>query len=214
MSGPRSVRLGAVVWIGAAQFFAMQAVVQLRWTTPFSLLHNYISDLGNTACGPYPGDSRMYVCSPWHAWMNASFILQGLIIAAGALLVRDVFPRGAARATGILLLVVGGLGNVAVGVFPENVNIVCHSLGAAGILVLGNLAMIPLGAILGRERRRPVLAGSAVFCGVAGFLATVLFVSGRVMGLGVGGMERVAAYALPLWLIAAGVSFARRTSDA
>ena len=202
-------KAGAFVWICAAQFFVMQAVVQLAWTTPFSLTRNYISDLGNTACGQYPAGSGRWVCSPWHAAMNASFALQGLIIAAGALLLRRVFPGGTARAAGIVLLVLGGIGNVLVGLYPENVDILRHSIGAAGILILGNLGLIPLGAALARDPRRTGLARAAVACGVAGLAAMALFMTGYFAGLGVGGMERVAAYVLPAWLVAAGVSFAR-----
>ena len=66
--------IGAIVWMLAIQFFIAQIIVQSAWTTPFSLTANYISDLGNTTCGPYPVGSSMYVCSPWHAGMNASFI--------------------------------------------------------------------------------------------------------------------------------------------
>lgn len=39
---------GAIAWIGTGQFFLVQAVVQLAWPIPFSLMRNYISDLGNT----------------------------------------------------------------------------------------------------------------------------------------------------------------------
>src|SRR6266542_5921607 len=84
----RTIRRGAIVWMLAIQFFIAQIIVQAVWTTPFSLTTNYISDLGNTACGPYPAGPRiMYVCSPWHAGMNASFIVQGLIILVGAALI-------------------------------------------------------------------------------------------------------------------------------
>lgn len=205
----RAVRIGAVVWICAVQFFVMQAVVQSAWTSPFSLIRNYISDLGNTACGPYPAGSARYVCSPWHAAMNASFGVQGLLIAAGVLLLLRAFPVGVARAAGAFCLVVGGLGNIAVGAFPENVNFEYHALGAAAILILGNLGMIPLGLALARAGRHPGLANSAIFLGVAGLLAMGLFVSGHSLGIGVGGMERIAAYALPVWMIAAGISFAQ-----
>ena len=202
-------KAGAIVWICAVQFFVMQAVVQLAWTAPFSLTRNYISDLGNTACGQYPAVSGRWVCSPWHAAMNASFALQGLIIALGALLLRRAFPAGISRAAGVLLLVLGGIGNVLVGLYPENVDILRHSVGAAGILILGNLALIPLGAALARDPRRTGLARAAVGCGVAGLAAMALFLTGYFAGLGVGGMERVAAYVLPAWLVAAGVSYAR-----
>src|ERR1041384_1361943 len=97
----RAVWLGACVWILAIQFFIAQIIVQSAWTTPFSLTQNFISDLGNTTCGPYPKDSNMYVCSPWHAWMNASFILLGLTILVGGALVRKAFPPGRSRAAGL-----------------------------------------------------------------------------------------------------------------
>src|SRR3954469_20961189 len=84
----RAIRRGAIVWVLAIQFFVAQLIVQLAWPTSFSLRTNYISDLGNTACGPYPdGDRIMYVCSPWHALMNASFIALGVIILVGAALI-------------------------------------------------------------------------------------------------------------------------------
>src|SRR5437868_10337754 len=104
----RDVRLGAFIWILAVQFFVAQIVVQSAWVTPFSLIQNFISDLGNTTCGPYPKDSTMYVCSPWHAWMNASFILLGLIILVGAMLIRKRFPPIRSRAAGLLLLALAG----------------------------------------------------------------------------------------------------------
>ena len=41
-----AIKVGALAWVLAAQFFVAQAVVQSAWTTPFSLRENYISDLG------------------------------------------------------------------------------------------------------------------------------------------------------------------------
>jgi hypothetical membrane protein len=205
----RRIRTGGVVWALSVQFFVAQAVVQSAWTTPFSLAHNYISDLGNTTCGLYPRGAGRYVCSPWHAGMNASFVLQGLIMAAGMMLVRTAFPAGMARLAGSFLLVAAGLGNVAVGLFPEDVNIRGHELGAAVFFVFGNAAMIALGVALGRSRRRPALAFYSLVSGVVGESSTWLFIAGHDGGLGVGGMERVAAYALPVWLMVIGIAFAK-----
>ena len=92
--GPSARRLGALAWLLAAQFFAAQVVVASAWTTPFSLTTRVISDLGNTACGRYPNASSLIVCSPWHAGMNASFILVGMTMAAGAILARGAFTAG------------------------------------------------------------------------------------------------------------------------
>jgi hypothetical membrane protein len=211
-SGPgieRAVWFGAFVWILAVQFFVAQIVVQTAWVTPFSLTQNFISDLGNTTCAPYPLDSDMYVCSPWHAWMNASFILLGLIILVGAALVRTAIPPGRSRAAGLMLLALAGAGIIAVGLFPEDVNITYHRLGAAAHFILGNLSMVALGIALWTIRQRPLLAVYTTASGVVGLVATALFVSDHYLGLGIGGMERLAAYPLPLWLIVAGISFVR-----
>ena len=197
------------MWILAVQFFVAQVVVQSAWVTPFSLTQNFISDLGNTTCGPYPKDSAMYVCSPWHAWMNASFILLGLIILVGAALVRTAFPPKRSRTAGLVLLALAGVGIIAVGLFPEDVNIGYHRIGAAAHFILGNLSMLVLGIALWTARRQPALALYSIVSGVVGLVATALFVSEHNLGLGTGGMERLAAYPLPLWLIVAGIAFAR-----
>ena len=151
----------------------------------------------------------MYVCSPWHTWMNASFILLGLIILVGAALVPTAFPPERSRAAGLMLLALAGAGIIAVGLFPEDVNITYHRLGAAAHFILGNLAMVALGIALWTAHRRPVLAVYTTVSGVVGLLATALFVSEHYLGMGTGGMERLAAYPLPLWLIVAGISFVR-----
>ena len=205
----RAVWLGAIVWILAVQFFVAQVVVQSAWMTPFSLTQNFISDLGNTTCGFYPKDSNIYVCSPWHRWMNASFILLGLTILIGAALLRTVFPPAKSRAAGLLLLVLAGAGIIAVGLFPEDTNIAYHRVGAAAHFILGNLAMAALGISWGTARRHRALAVYSIVSGVVGLLATALFISEHNLGMGTGGMERLAAYPLPLWLIVAGISCLR-----
>ncbi len=205
----RAIWLGSIIWLLAVQFFIAQAVVQSAWTTPFSLTQNFISDLGNTTCAPYPLDSNSYVCSPWHAWMNASFIVLGLTILFGGVLLRTAFPRGLARLVGLTLLLLAGVGIIAVGLFPENENIALHRLGAAGHFVLGNLGMAVLGSALLQAKGRQAVAVYSIVSGVVGLLATALFITDHYLGLGIGGMERVAAYPLPLWLSLTGLSLFR-----
>lgn len=206
IDGARTIRRGAIVWMLAIQFFIAQIIVQAAWTTSFSLTANYISDLGNTTCGPYPVGSNMYVCSPWHAWMNASFIMLGVIILVGAALIYRAFPAGRMRTVGLVLLALAGPGEILVGLFPENVNITPHTIGAAAHFVSGNLGIVVLGIAIAATRRQTPLAVYSIILGSVGLLATALFVSGHYLGTGIGGMERIAAYPLPLWLIMAGVS--------
>lgn len=141
--------------------------------------------------------------------MNASFIVLGLTILFGGVLVRSAFPRGLARLVGLILLALAGVGIIAVGLYPEDVQIEYHRLGAAGHFVCGNLGMVVLGIALKQARGRQALAVYSIVSGVVGLVATALFVSDVFLGLGIGGMERLAAYPLPLWLSVAGLSFFR-----
>lgn len=208
MSDTSSRTIAGAVWTCAAQFFVAQAAAQSRWTTPFSLSTNYISDLGNTTCGVYAG-SGLFVCSPWHDLMNASFVLQGAIIMAGALLASAALGRGLSAYATVLLLWVTGVGMIGVGLFPEDVRHAAHVASAATQFVTGNAAMIVFGEWALRTPSRG-FAWYSIFSGVAGLAATALFSQGYGLGLGVGGMERVAAYTLPVWLIASGIRLVRR----
>ncbi len=195
------IRAAGAVWICAAQFFIAQIVVQWAWTTPFSLADNFISDLGNTTCGPY---NSSCVCSPWHTLMNISFSLQGVIILAGSILVRPVFQLERYRALIFWLLALTGIGMIGVGLFPEDVNNRGHVISAGIQFVTGNLAIALIG-VTGKtvDLKRGWFAASAIL-GIVGLAATFLFVNGYGFGLGVGGMERIAAYTFPVWLIVAG----------
>ena len=129
-----AVRIGAVAWVIAVQFFITQVAVATAWPRPFSLTTDYISDLGNTR----------------------------------------------------------------------------HVLGAGLNFVAGNIAMIVYGLALAQ---RPGVHSSRVwfslFSGTLGMLATLLFISGHFLGIGLGGMERVAAYPMTVWQIVTGMALLR-----
>src|SRR5919199_3844402 len=170
MSNPAAGRLNRVtaagtIWVCAAQFFLAQVIAQARWTTPFSLATNYISDLGNTTCGLYPAVTGQYVCSPWHTLMNVSFVLQGVIILAGAVLARPAV-EGPRRAVLVFpLLVVTALGLVGVGLFPEDVHNGAHVLSAGTQFITGNAAMIVFGVAGQRVGRWRAFAALSITFG-------------------------------------------------
>lgn len=213
----RAIRLGAIAWIASAQFFITQAVVQSAWTTPYSLSANYISDLGNTVCAPYPSGSANYVCSPWHALMNVAFLLVGITTIAGALSLRRALGAARLWPLGLALVAIAGAGFILVGLFPENVSLPPHKTGATLQFVCGNLGLAIVGAELIMARKAPRLGMFTLATGAIGLLATALFGTGHMLGLGVGGMERFAAYPLPAgcvalgcWLASPAASRARR----
>lgn len=192
-----------MVWASSIQFFVVQAVVQSAWTTPFRLTTNYISDLGNTTCGMFPAGSTNYVCSPWYAWMNASFVLTGVTTLLGAGLLRDALRSSRWGLASLVMVGIAGLGFVLVGLYPENVNFPPHNLGAGLQFVCGNLGQVAFGIAMLRRSRG--LALTSIISGLVGLLATALFVTGNHRPLGVGGMERLAAYPLPLWTTVTGL---------
>lgn len=199
---PRITRPGAVLWlIGPLQFVAAMIVVQLSWTHahPYSLTGNYISDLGNTACGYFPSGSTTYICSPWHDVFNASVVVLGAFVLLGAALVRNAFKKRSTRAVGLGLVALAGVAAVLIGVFPENVNGTVHDFASAVAFVGGGVGVIVLsGAMAGDVRWTGFRAFSAAGGAVA-VVASVLFEVGADLGLGVGGMERLVV--APLLLV-------------
>jgi hypothetical membrane protein len=205
-----TVRFGAVAWLLAAQFFVVQVVVASAWTMPFSLRLRYISDLGNTACAPFPNASSVIVCSPWHAAMNASFVIVGITMVAGAVLTRSAFRVGWARSLAASLFVAAGVGVLMVGVYPENENMTAHAAGAGINFIGGNMALVLFGIAAPPTPPRRAFRWFSVATGLVGLAATVLFVYRHDLGLGPGGIERVAAYTTTVWQIAAGVVVLRQ----
>lgn len=201
--------LGAALWLLCFQYFVAEQVARLGWSTPYSMVSNYISDLGAVACRIHAG-SGLWVCSPLHRLMNASFILQGMLIFCGAVLVRSRFPAERLWTAASWLIAVAGPGVLLVGLYPEDVNLPVHDVGAVAHFLCGNLGVALLGlALLRRSPRTRVMGGLSLFAGVVGLTGTLLFFTDIDLGLGVGGMERIAAYPLPLWLTAMGAFLLR-----
>lgn len=205
----RGTAVGGLAWVvGCLQYAVCQVVVAGAYVGPYSLRDNYISDLGNTACGPFAVHGPpMQVCSPAHAVMNASFVAIGVLTVVGAVLLRPFWPTGKLAATGVALWVVAGLGKIVVGLVPENTDAALHLLGAFNI-PLGSVAILLLS--LAVRRSAPPLATLGVVLAVLGLVGTVLSTAGQFdpalyLGLGVGGAERLAGYPGNLWMLVIGV---------
>ena len=186
-----SRRWGGALWIGCLQFFVAEAVAAGGFVGSYSYRRNYISDLGALSCG---GN-----CSPLHALMNASFVLQGVLILAGAFLVWPLFPRGALSRLALGLVAGSGFGVALVGLAPKDSSPGWHYFGAAENLLLCNVGAALLGVALLREETAPRTVGllSLAF-GLTGLTGLGGLAVGYDFGLGLGGMERVAAYPFPL----------------
>ncbi|ADB30455.1 hypothetical protein Kfla_1353 [Kribbella flavida DSM 17836] len=205
----RLTKLGATAWaVGVTQFFVLMVVVQLSWKTRYSWADNNISDLGNVHCGDFGG---RYVCSPLHGLMNGSFVVGGVLIIAGVLLTYAAWPRGVASWTVRVLLMATGSGWMVAGLSPADINEDLHVLGGAVVIFLGgNLALL-LAGLLRPDSPISRTRWYAVGFGLLGLVAMVLHFGGHGLGLGTGGMERVTAYGVPVWLLIAALTLLRPT---
>lgn len=191
-------KLGPVLYVTSIQYFLIQLVVALRWSPPYSLSRDTISDLGNTACGTWNG---RYVCSPLHSLMNASFVTLGITMILGSVLISRYFATGPTSVAGFAAMAIAGVGVIMVGFFPENSAPTLHELGAAIPFALGNASLI----ILALSFEVPAVLRAYFFLsGMVALLGLVAFASRHYLGLGEGGLERVVAYPQTICLIAIG----------
>jgi hypothetical membrane protein len=202
-----SRRWGGALWVGCLQFFAAEAVAAGGFSGAYSSRRNYISDLGAVRCGTG--------CSPLHALMNASFVLQGVLIVTGAAVVWPFFPRGALSRLALGLVAASGLGVALVGLAPEDSAPGWHYLGAAENLLFCNAGAALLGVALLREGSAPRAVGLlSLGFGLIGLAGLAGLAVGYDFGLGAGGVERVAAYPFPLWIAGMGAGLIGRSDFA
>ena len=185
---PNRRRWGAIAWLLTLQFFVAESIAQARFEGPYSRVDDVISALGAS-------DSAA------RQLMNASFVLQGALILAGAVLLRPALLRGAGRGAPVLLGA-AAVGSLLVGVFPTDGNSAMHAVGAVLYFVGGGLGLIALAYAV--RPRSEALGTTLALLGLVGTAATAFFVTGVTGYLGEGGTERVAAYPLPLGLALAG----------
>jgi hypothetical membrane protein len=207
--------IGALCWILCLEWFIGQAIAQAAWTTPYSIIKNYISDLGAVHCHTFTiavnstYTYRQYICSPLHNVLNDSSILLGILIIGGAILLRPIWPQTSLVVVGLVFIALYGLGRIIVGFVPEDTNLKLHILGSAGFL-FGNIGVILLGISCWNRIRWKALVSFIV--GAIGSISFVLLLEAPQLGIGL--LERLASYPQTLWLVTLGLTviISHRTS--
>lgn len=199
---------GALLWFSSLLWFFAQFAVASAWRTPYSLVHNYVSDLGATTCGDFPVGSTMDVCSPLHSVMNTAFVLWGAVWLLGGLLFAAAPGTTRGVRTAYILIGLGGVGTAVVGLVPENVDFTVHS--AAALLqtcaTAGGLTVLAVHALRRHQRTAGWVTLAVAVASVVGIVATgASGGSGVFLGVDLGIWERIALWPLPIWLAAAGI---------
>ena len=185
---PTRYRWGATAWLLTLQFFVVETVVQLRTGGPYSRADDVISELGTSA-------------SAAPLLMNASFAVQGLLIGAGAVLLRPALAGLGGRIASAALTA-AAVGVVLVGFFPLDGQEDLHQAGAGLHLVGGGLAMLAMAYAV--RPRSEGLGTALALLGLLSTAMTVFFAVGITSLLGEGGTERASAYPIPIGLALAG----------
>jgi hypothetical membrane protein len=202
----RSVRSGAILLIfGALQFLAAMLIVQSRYPG-YSLSQNYISDLGG-------------VHSPWALGFDASVILLGVCAIFGILLVWGAFEASSVRGTGLAFILIGGLGAIGVGVFPETTPVLnggMHTIVSFVAFVGAGIGLTILSFAMASDPHYYLSRPFTLACGAVTLVAIGLFAAGQFtgassfyLGLGPGGMERTIVAPILLWAVVEGIHLAR-----
>ncbi|MFI5275581.1 MAG: DUF998 domain-containing protein, partial [Candidatus Saccharimonadales bacterium] len=181
------------------QYFLAQLIVGSRFSPHYSLAHNTISDLGNTSCSAF---NNRPICSPLHLIMNVSFIILGITLVAGSMLLYYRFKQSRKNTLGFGLYAVGGIGVVMVGLFPENTVSALHGIGAALPFLIGNMGIVLLGFSLKLPK---LLLIYTMLTGLIALIALGFYATSYYLGLGEGGIERVVAYPQTIWMVVLGI---------
>ncbi|MFJ9247249.1 DUF998 domain-containing protein [Streptomyces sp. NPDC101776] len=221
VSGSRENRLplgAAALVLNAVQWVVSEAVAAGAWTSPpYSYATNYISDLGVPDCGTTFQDR--VICSPDHALTNTSFIVQGILFAAGVVLLAVPLLTGRARRIVIALAGAHAVGFLLVGLFHDSgsgpgYSLGLHVGGTAVAILCANTVVIMAGSLRSHQLPRAYRVFS-VAVGVLGLLSEA-FVGASTSTAGI--FERGGVYSWLLWSVVTGVSLlvgqARRTAGA
>ena len=195
----RAVRWGAgLIGIGTVQFVVAMAVVETRYAG-YSLLTNYVSDLGNTST------------SPLHVVFNISIVLLGVLAFVGIWMAWGGFPRGGSRGIGLLLLLVACVAAMLVGFFPENVNPPVHDLVSLLVFLPGGLALVVLSTAMRSGTHWSSLRALSLGLGVITLASLAYYVPTQSLNttFDPGLIERLIVFPILIWGFAAGVVLVR-----
>lgn len=139
--------------------------------------------------------------------INSSFVVFGVLLAVGALLLRTELPSGAAARTSVVLWVIAGLSSIATGLVPLDQHLALHAVVSFPVFLAQPLAILTTAwAVPGH----PGLARSGLAVGLV-TLAAALAYLGAPATSDVGGLlERLALWPGYLWLPVLAVAVVRR----
>lgn len=168
---------GSLLLLGSAQ--VILAIIIAESLYPGYSVHQALSDLG-------VGSTAVI--------FNTSVIILGLTYVLAAYSMLDTIKSKPFLAA----LAVSGLAVIGVGLFPENTGLP-HAIFALITFLVGAATVLLSSRVV-----KGLLSYMFIVLGAVSFAAIILGISAHYLGLGFGGMERIATYPIFIWSIAFG----------
>lgn len=169
---------GILIFVGSVQCILGIIVAEALYPG-YSTSQNHISDLG---------------VGPSSVIFNSSMIVLGVFGVAATYFTHQALKRRVFT----FLLMMGSVGALGVGVFPENMERIHTAFSLIVFLFTG------LAALWSYRVEEPPFSYSFVILGGIALIALILFAADVHLGLGKGGMERMIAYPELLWAMSFG----------
>jgi hypothetical membrane protein len=202
----------AAFLLGSAIYLAAEAIAAAAWKQPaYSYAYNWISDLGSETAGVFQGRE---LNSPLNAVMNSGFIIQGLLIGLGILLLSRTLT-GRIRTFTVVMAIVTTVGYILVGTFHGSLQaqqegtLWLHFTGATLAILGGNALALALGFHWRKTPETRVLGIVSIIVGAFGLAAAIALFATFGMGLPSGAIERASVYTINIWQVAVAIALLR-----
>jgi hypothetical membrane protein len=191
-------KVAGLLFIVAVVQYVLAIVVSEAVYPGYSVGQQMVSELGDWSLA---GNNA--------AILNASIILYGLLVIAGAYYVQRIVKNRLFAP----LLAINGIGSIVCGFVSLNISFEVH--GTFGLIAF---ISIVAAAIVSYKLVKSPLSYISVILGTITLLGIVLFMAGQgdsvfYLGLGLGGIERVIIYPMALWLLGVGAYLIGDSSD-
>lgn len=171
---------GSLLFIGSIQFILSVILSEVLYPD-YNASNQTISSLG---------------VGPSAVVFNSSILLLGIMGLTGVYFYQQVYKLNLFS----ILLGLAYIGAIGVGIFTEAPSTFSlHVIFSFMAYVFGGIA-----AIASYKQQKQPMATFSVILGTFSLLAIIILASGNYLGLGLGGIERMVAYPLLLWLVGFG----------
>jgi hypothetical membrane protein len=174
-----NIKVAGVLFFIASTQFVLGMIIAEALCPGYSISANYISDLG---------------VGPSSTVFNVSIFLLGLLSLIGTYFLYQAYNLKVIT----ILLIITALASMGVGIFTEDNNPM-HMFVSFFAFLFGGLS-----AISSNRLMKHPFSIIVILLGVMSLSALFLFMGNFYFGLGAGGMERMVAYPILIWMIGFG----------